>query len=287
MKCQISLAISFSSFIIGHSYFIKKSKKDREKKIMKRKVLLGLLAFGGGLTVVGSGFSAWYFKLADLESNHNVDHYVTEVNSGIGTLMDLNKGQNLYVVFDQGGYANSADLTKGISIRNVTTGAISDSNLGEVVEFIGATYTLTKENWTTLTNAGITSGTFKSTFTLSDTAANYIKFKPAGNDYIGQSSLPDNDKGLTITDKVVTYEYTVTFPTTWELAEGVDFEKTIKFDCNTPSTGDHEGVNTMLQYKTGEKPTTKDAYDTMKSALDGAKDHLLTLEYTFTVGAAA
>ncbi len=100
---------------------------------MKRRLLVSLLAFAGGLTVVGSGFSAWYFnENKAISTSGNINHYITDLNGNIGQLTDLNVNKKLYIVLDQGGYSNASELTKGVSITYFDSNddSISDSNLG-------------------------------------------------------------------------------------------------------------------------------------------------------------
>lgn len=262
---------------------------------MKRKVLLGLLAFGGGLTVVGSGFSAWYFNVGDINQDGKISHHVTDLNSNAGALTDLNDGKNLFVVFDQGGFTNANDTTKGLSIHEYdsTKEAITDSDVTDttLADYIGAKYTIGEKDYTTLMNAGVKTGVFKSTFTLSDTAAKYIKFKAydAASFTADDITLPSGSDitNLKITDTTVTYSYTFTYPTTYSL-EGTTFE--VKFNCKTV-----ESVNKILEYQTADegkgilgKPQNSTAYATMKEALRAdATNPVMALNYSFTVGANA
>lgn len=133
---------------------------------MKRKLLLGTLAALGGLTVVGSGFASWYFaEKTGITESGSVNHHVTDLSEGVGTLTDLNETQNLYLILDQGGYAYKDVEERGISLTNVS-GTVSDTNLGDVVDFVGANYEIEAADRTTLVNAGIKTGTFKAEFTL-------------------------------------------------------------------------------------------------------------------------
>lgn len=243
---------------------------------MKRKLVLSLVALCGGLTIVGSGFSAWYFSIDALKATNSINHYVTDLNDSIGTLTDLNKDEKLYVILDQGDYENMKVETKGISINNVTD-TVSDSNLGNEVATIGANYALTKEAATKLVAAGVTEGKFTATMELSTAAAKYIKFKTS---YNGGSSLPTSTvtgDGITVADAKISYTYTVSFADHTSSDYSVDF----KFDSSTT-----DKVNAMLQYngidttgtETG-KPTTKNLYDLMKTNI--GSDPIVTITYGF------
>lgn len=249
---------------------------------MKRKLLLSLLAFAGGLTVVGSGFSAWYFGSQEQTATKSINHYITDLNSSVGTLTDLNASDNLYIVFNQGGYANKDDVTKGISITNVT-GTVSDSNTGTLLETIGAKYEISANHITTLLNAGITSGTFSATLELTTKAANYIEFKSyEGYDTTtGKGTLPDaSGLSLNAEKTKVTYTYKVDFNSSVDSSSVVsDYSQEFKFDASTT-----DGVNKMLQYKTGKKPTDANGYNDMAQALD--ENTLMNISYSFKINEA-
>ena len=227
---------------------------------MKKKGLICALALTGCVAIVGSGFSAWYFDTAALTKTKSVNTYVTDLAEGIGTLTDNNKDQTLYVVLDQATYANLKEATKGISITNVS-GTISDSNLGEAVNSLGATYTISAEDVTKLVAAGKTSATFTATITISDAASTYIEFVSNYNSSStsGKSSISGN---------VFTYTQEITYST------GVAHNDTFTFDTSTTSD-----VNAMLQYKL--KPTDATKYNEMKTALSGK--NILTVEYKLEV----
>ncbi len=238
--------------------------------------MLSLVALCGGLTIVGSGFSAWYFSIDALEESNKINHYVTELNDSIGKLTDINKDENLYVILDQGDYENMKVDTKGISITKVT-GDVSDSNLGDAVSAIGAKYEITKEAATKLVAAGVTKGTFTANFELSKAAAKYIKFK---TDYTGGKNLPTSTvsgDGITVASDKISYTYTVDFTE----HTSANYEVNFKFDSSTT-----EKVNAMLQYngvdttgaETG-KPTTKNLYDLMKTNI--GTDPVVTISYKF------
>lgn len=60
--------------------------------MVNRKITLGLLALVGGLTIVGSGFSAWYFGDNNLNATSNVDAHVTPLAEGFGKITVENLG---------------------------------------------------------------------------------------------------------------------------------------------------------------------------------------------------
>lgn len=241
---------------------------------MKRKLLLSLLAFAGGLTVVGSGFSAWYFnENKTISASGNIGHHITDSNASIGTLTDLNANKTLYIVLDQGGYSNKADVTKGVSISyfNTANASISDSDLGTTSDtIIGATYQIDELDYTTLTAANINSGKFTATFTLSTEASTYLKFKAESTYDTAKSTLPSGGT-FDISDSTTTYTYTINFDAAFVTASR---KQDFKFDASTTNY-----VNTMLEYK--KKPTKDSEYTEMKTSLNGKT--LMTINYSFEI----
>lgn len=226
---------------------------------MKRKALMAVLALAGGTAIVGSGFSAWFFESNEITANNSVKTHVTELADGLGTLTDNNAGKNLYVILDQGG-AKNTELTKGISITESDT-TPTDAALGTNVASFGCTYAATAEQSTNLKNAGITSGKITATITLSAKAAEYLEWKST-------AQWTADDNVTTDTTKIVG-THTVSFT-------GEAVNKVVSIETDTVS-----GVNKLLQYKAGKKPTTAAAYTTMKDDLDTTQ--LLTIDYKFEV----
>lgn len=246
---------------------------------MKRKLLLGTLAALGGLTVVGSGFAAWYFNESEVESKtHSVNHHVTDLNEGVGTLTDLNETQNLYLILDQGGYAYKDVEERGISLTNVS-GTVSDTNLGTVIDYVGANYKIEAADRTTLVNAGISKGTFKAEFTLTSAAATYIQFRSITEGYIGQKYSTTEGGTFTVTDSKMTYTRDIDLSADAD----ADYSNDFKFDTRTfaDDAESHAGENVMFKYVDGKKPTTTETYNAMKIAL--GTDAILTLSYSFTL----
>lgn len=246
---------------------------------MKRKLLLGTLAALGGLTVVGSGFASWYFaEKTGLTESGSVNHHVTDLSEGVGTLTDLNETQNLYLILDQGGYAYKDVEERGISLTNVS-GTVSDTNLGTVIDYVGANYKIEAADKTTLVNAGIKKGTFKAEFTLTSAAATYIQFRSITEGYIGQKYSTTEGGTFTVTDSKMTYTREIDL----SAAPTTDYSNDFKFDTRTfaDDATANPGENVMFKYVDGKKPTTTETYNAMKTAL--GTDAILTLSYSFTL----
>ena len=86
---------------------------------MKIKKLFTLVPALAVLTLVGSGFSAWVFNEAKTETfNFNGSlNVVTASNLSLTTPED----PKFNVIFDQGGFKNANDVTKGITVTGIDT----------------------------------------------------------------------------------------------------------------------------------------------------------------------
>lgn len=239
---------------------------------MKRKYLIGLVALSATLGIVGSGFSSWYFGHSDLTTaTAGISTHVTDMVEGIGTLTDNNANQKLAIVLDQGGYKNKSDATKGISIVDTTNiSDINDTTIASAptLDCFSATYKIGVEDVNKLVNAGITSAQFIAhiSFNTQDVkdVRTYIDFR---SDYVTNNL---KDATYTMFDNGILYYFK-----TIDFTLNSPIDQTFKFATKTSD----DKVNDMLTY--ASKPTTKDTYDTMKSALSN-KD-ILTVQYTIQI----
>ncbi len=269
---------------------------------MKRKLVLGLVALGGGLTVVGSGFASWYFGASDITGAAAVGYHTTDVNNGIGSLAatytlngesaaatELGTGDKLYLCLDQGLYANKDDATCGISFHKLTSATTSpkdaDFSSATLVSKLGVKYTLPKENLITLQNAGATKATLTATFTL-NTSYLTINSDASTASYV-KSTATDSTATGNITSGVL--KYTVTFD--FSSAETTsDYTASFDFDVSTTDYA-KSSKNKMISYATDKKPTTSDSYSAMtselKTELTDAGKNALDVTYSLNVGAAS
>lgn len=259
---------------------------------MKRKALIGLLAFTGGVAIVGSGFASWYFGSSDLAKDQAVNTYVTKLvgdenigeltygNTNTGSIDDL---EYVFVVADQGGYSNKVNANKGLYITAAADEHISDTALGFDVETLYATYSISGENFDYLRLAGL-KGTFTATFEIVDTAQAYVQFNSSYSTGLIHTSLNTGSKNnstnvvtYTGTTTKIEYKYDVMFTDT----ENVDYDATngyqqkFSFDVSTDST---TLENKLLSYVS--KPQSAAEYATMENAL---KSGVLKINYSFAV----
>ena len=233
---------------------------------MKRKILMGSIALCGALAVVGSGFASWYFDKTIDDVSKNVSTHVTDLADGIGSLTDNNASDTLYIVLDQGTYANKTDATKGISLVSSST-SLSDTNAGTAVNSLGVTYSIEKAQYQKLADAGIYGGKITATISISDTSDDYIKFVNSPSAKVGETKVA----ATSATATQVVFEYTVN----WSSATEDTFSQVLSID-----TTSSDYANALLQYVS--KPADKNAYDTMKAAV-ASDTKALSVVYTFAI----
>lgn len=223
--------------------------------MVNRKITLGLLALVGGLTIVGSGFSAWHFGSADVKGNSSINAQVTDVAENFGAITASDVA-GLALQLDQGGYANKADADKGISF--VQGLATYNTN-------ITATYEIEAGDSLHAKNAGL-KASFDCVVTLKKEFAEYIEFKPTfyadafttGSDEAGNTTI-SLSKQITFTETKVTEAYS------FNISTGADL------------------VNSAFKYKDGKKPQDKASFDVLHALNTTAHESALTFSYSLNV----
>ena len=111
--------------------------------MMKRKILAVTIPVVGCLTVVGAGFSAWYFSTATGKATDEfgVNINVTEeVKDTSNTLKILNSNAETldteYLILDQGGVKNKTDATKGIMFAASTVNETVDREISYTFDLV-------------------------------------------------------------------------------------------------------------------------------------------------------
>lgn len=260
--------------------------------MMKRKILAVTIPVVGCLTVVGSGFSAWYFSdtiTTDDNGRSTVGVNVTEeVNASQAHLTVDTSASVLgdYLILDQGGPKNYS-LNSGIMFAetkaNETTENL-DAKWKFTVKFTGTgdqKLTLDK-----IYDAGLRVR-IVADITLGGALSNYIEFQKGLSltvePSIGGSTKVDMNNNDDV--KILKGEYIVneanvgtdTGTATWTFEMGA---KTIKSESEEVDYEGYDYKNDLLKYKksTGEKGVTEESPtgkpnatgepDKMKSALD-------------------
>lgn len=257
--------------------------------MMKRKFLAVILPIIGCATVVGSGFSAWYFS--DNFNGDTVNSTITTVVTedgnnkplGITIKHDFTNGDNNkncdHLILDQGGFQNS-ELEKGISLGGANDNSATDDT------FVWSAEIAYSDDNITLKDLG--NGNINLEFTLDiiieDGLDDYIEVKtgaPTEDTYTNQviQYVEDNELG----DKP-TYSFTDYFKNVDNVTtnEGYSFNGTKYSSVHTIDAKTLIGygettnrkkwyvyvdfrtqdlVNSIFKYKEGKKPTSITAYN--------------------------
>ena len=252
--------------------------------MMKRKFLAVVLPIIGCATVVGSGFSAWYFSDSLTGGNRasNLVSLVTpEGNVGPLSVNVTNDfiGDNTNLVLDQGGFQDE-DATKGIMIGKSTDVTTVDKS------FVWSAKISYHDSSVSLKNLGLAGTAIKFTFDIviqsgADFAgglAGYIEVKTSESDKVVQvsDSDPTSSGGYTYdgyfaangtftgeVDKAtftgIKYTYTKAYTDKDLIAYGDDTTKKDWYVCIDFSTDNL--INKVFKYKDGNKPTESADYN--------------------------
>lgn len=226
--------------------------------MVNRKITLGLLALVGGLTIVGSGFSAWYFGDGVESKTQNVNAHITPLAEKFGTITTTDlAGAGVSLQLDQGGIKNKADLDKGISFIDGYEETYNTT--------INGTYSIISDNSVNAMNAGL-KAKFKCVVTLKKAYAEYIEFKDSFYDQ--PFTRATDGEGNTIV----------------EVSKDVEFKRSdvssqINFNIATDST---TLINSAFKYKTGKKPQDKAELATLQT-LNVKDNNALSFVYSLEI----
>lgn len=224
---------------------------------MKRKLMLGLLSAVGGLTIIGSGFSAWYFGDNDAASkNQSINAHVTNVANKLGEITVDTDIAGVKLQLDQGGFANIEDTDKGISF-------VKGSDTFN--EPLKATYKIKDEDSKLAKDAGL-QASFDCLVTLKKEFAQYIEFK---NSFYGGTFTTGSDTAGNTTIKL---SKPITFTET-QITETYEFNITTETNL----------TNMAFKYKDGKKPQDKTAHGNFHTLLKGVYENALTFTYSLNV----
>lgn len=224
----------------------------------KRRILGIVIPLVAATTVVGSGFSAWYFGSETISTSNDVTFEVTDKVTTLGTLtttvLDIDKGEyelsttgtatnletvELKIVLDQGGYQYKKDFNYGIhfEVRKGTAG-------WKKAKSIQIKYTIKKADYKNLETTLIPQFTY--TLSLDSQVASYVNFKDG---YVTTETVKfDNSDDFSID------------------GTNYNYAKTLDISSNDLDS------NAMLCYT--DKPTEEGSYDIMKTAIAGSKLNL-------------
>ena len=256
--------------------------------MMKRKILAVTIPVVGCLTVVGSGFSAWYFSTATGKAtdgfgvNINVTEEVKDtkdtlkiVNSNANPDPDTDTSLvNTHLILDQGGVSNKEDVTKGIMFAKY---ADDEPVVNETVDrTVNYTFDLVFTGDTSLTLNKIYDAKMEVavsvSFDLGPNLSRYIKpVTGAGLEVtysvVGEPSTATKKESFTNSGTGTVYTSEIVFEAA-DLAKMSNypiqnFTWNFKLDLST------EGLaNKLFQYVEGQKPLNSGALTTMSGLID-------------------
>lgn len=209
----------------------------------KRKILMLTLPLVGVATIVGSGFSAWYFNETTVSDSATLGVAVTELHVTAGTLtIDLPVGAK--VVLDQGGATKAADLKELIYVATESSGNYTKVNSFDV------TFSIPTTSAAGLKDSNITA-TLKLIPTVNPTLLTYID----------------------VTTSLITLNKTFTLAADENPGDG--WTRSISGDNTLYTTTvslPESNAGTLFKYKEGKKPTTVAAYNAMTTALSSVTE---------------
>ena len=216
----------------------------------KRKILMLTLPLVGVATIVGSGFSAWYFNAGTVAKSATLGVKVTEMHLTAGTLTTtLPEGAK--IVLDQGGASNASDLTKSIYVESSTGTKINDFDV---------IFTIPTTSARGLKESGI-KGHFTLTPIVNETLKKYITV----------------DDGLLSLEEYFTFaDVESTLSGAWTKETSGDntlYKATISLaESGTANTPFSYKANSTVEGANPGKPLTSAQYEAMKTALTGVTE---------------
>lgn len=239
--------------------------------MMKRKFLAVVLPIVGCATVVGSGFSAWYFGAtasSPEEESFNIGTNVTEeINSVAGTLSIPSANSNastlngMNLILDQGGYGNTEEK-QGIMFANGTPSVVSKNDLDYHFNVVfKGTETLDLKD---VYNAGMELKVTVS-INLGDKFSQYITVKDDARMVGGVGQTDDEGKFTKGEGNVYTATYTLK-ETSLDDIDYLDYAAVFKFSINLST--DDLFQNSLFVYVNDMKPTDSDTLGDMRRIIN-------------------
>lgn len=263
--------------------------------MLKRKILAAVLPVVAAGTVVGSGFSAWYFGEFSTTNTSNVSvgidvsdpgsqgigELTTTLISEQGDPAEYDSASNYLVLnLDQGkGSDRISNVNKGISFTNTKNA---------VIKTIDFTYTISSADLKAIIAAGLELKIDVS-MTMSSTLSKYVDFRKASSDLDNNIYAQGNDVVLdenTSTEEI--YDFTKSISVS---SYDEDSAYTLTFALNLGSySAEERDSNGLLIYKSndggtdsdfGGKPKNTKQVTTMTSNLENKQD-LLSFKFSVT-----
>ncbi len=265
--------------------------------MMKRKILAVTIPVVGCITVVGAGFSAWYFSTATgkasdgfgvninvTEEVKSTENTLTIKNSNAKTDTDTdpntdNSLVNTHLILDQGGVSNKEDVTKGIMFAKSAVNEAVDREIFYTFDLVfdgDADLTLNKIYDAKMEVA------LSVSFDLGEKLSQYIK--PVSGAHlevtypvVGEPSPQTAKKEINFTKSDTGAVYTAEFVLDATELKKMnndpiqDFTWKFKLDLSTEGL-----VNKLFQYVEGQKPQESGQLSDMSEAIHGTKLNFTT-----------
>ena len=258
--------------------------------MMKRKFLAVVLPIVGCATVVGSGFSAWYFGAATSASDtgFTVNTNVTEeISSAKDTLsISDSNAANLnekHLILDQGGMddLSKADVTKGIMVADSVVNETTERELNYTfkVTYDGnsAGLSLNDVYYAQMKLVVTVSITFSSGEGEKKSLDDFVKVKDSAVLKVGYTT-PNQTKDVKFTtaDGGVTYQAQFVLEQS-ELASLVTEGEVMSYTWSfTLDLSTNESlVNALFEYE--DKPADHDELEAMRTAVSGTTVSFATI----------
>ena len=264
--------------------------------MMKRKFLAVVLPIIGCATVVGSGFSAWYFGdpgNAKREGSFGVNIDITKEVKDATNSLTISTGVSQFngykLLLDQGGYANKGNLDSGIMFTNETPTPVQVSTTSTIDWNFNVKYSSSSTSIKQLYEAGLQIR-FEFNITLSegkdaDSAGlnDYIKVKNDVAVGITSTTGPLNassSKFESSDDVTYSAQYILN-------GSGLDTKNAVyQFTLDMDTTGPTFS-NALFQYKQKPQDEDGDEYQAMTEALADANITFAVIARLETAGTGA
>ena len=261
--------------------------------MMKRKFLAVVLPIIGCATVVGSGFSAWYFGETTNKNgsgsfgvNIAITDEVKDATNSLTVSSDVSKLKDHKLLLDQGGYANKDNPDSGIMFTNSDPLPTQVSTTTGIDWNFTITYNSTNTSIKQLYEAGLQIR-FEFNITLSEGKDedseglnDYIEVKPAT---VGITSTTGS---LNASSTEFASSDGVTYSAQYILnGSGLDTKNAIYQFTLDMNTTESTFSNALFKYK--QKPTDYNPYYAMETALTDANITFKVIAHLEKVGTGA
>ena len=219
----------------------------------KRKILMLTLPLVGVATIVGSGFSAWYFNETTVSTSAKLGVAVTEMHVTAGELTTTLPA-NAKIVLDQGGASFANDLTQKIYVGTPVTG-----DTYTPVNSFDVTFTIPTASANGLKDSGI-KGHFTLTPTVNETLLKYINVDTTLLTFTKDFTFATAEELTSPWSKTIIGSNTI-YKVTISLAASNAATTPFSYKANSTAEGANPG-----------KPLTSAQYTAMKTALTGVSN---------------